>query len=111
MSAILCWRSAEPELGDMGSTKALLRTLTMALGMWTHLRPLNHYFPHLETGIKMSSTYLFAVSVITSVILECSFLCSVLSSAKLQTHSGPPIHLIHKFKRQTEGLKCSMSYS
>lgn len=70
------------------------------------------YFPHLETGIKMSFAYLFPASVITSVILGCSFLCRVLSSAKLQTHSGPPIHLIHKFKSQTEGLmKCSMSYS
>lgn len=68
------------------------------------------YFSHLETGIKMPFAYLFPVSVIPSMITL--LLCRVLSSAKLQTHSEPLIHLIYKYKRQTEGLmKCSTSYS
>lgn len=71
------------------------------------------YFSHPETGIKMSFSYLFPVSVIPSMIPGCSFLlCRVLSSAKLQTHLEPLIHLTYKYKRQTEGLmKCSTSYS
>lgn len=113
VSVIVCWRSADPRDRRHGAHQGFpVSTRNNPLHTDTPKAFKSLYFPHLETSIRTSFAQLFPVSVASPPSWDALSSCRVLSSAKLQTHSGPPIHPIHKFKRKTEGLmKCSMSYS
>lgn len=71
------------------------------MGTQPHLQPSNPHFPHLKTGIKIALLVFSLFELF--MILGCSLLlCRVLSSAPLQTLSGPAIH--HSNPRSDEVL-------